>query len=163
KLDPERDLAIRPGLILGHGGLFARMVKTIRYSKLIPVFDGGRQEVQTIHLDDLVEGIYRAVKQRETGLMVLAHPDSMPRRDFLREVAKRLGYKPKFVRFSSNAGLRVLRFLERHNLRISFSSENLLGLRSMCYHDPRESLRRIRLEPRSTLESLDNLFSQVSV
>lgn len=160
RMDLSRDLVVRPGLILGHGGLFARMVHMVRSSRIIPLFDGGKQTLQAIHVDDLAEAIFRAVERRLAGRLVLAHPEPVLMRVFQKELARRLGYRPRFIRVPSQVVVRLLQFLESRAIRLPVSSDNLLGLRSMKFQDSRPSLHRLDLRVRSAWEALDDLFSQ---
>ena len=42
-LDPNADTVVRAGLVLGNGGLFARMQAYLRRRSLVPLIDGGRR------------------------------------------------------------------------------------------------------------------------
>ena len=54
-LSPETDVIIRSGLVIGRegNGLFHRMRDMVRGARVIPLFGGGKQPIQTIHVDDL--------------------------------------------------------------------------------------------------------------
>src|SRR6185436_7196060 len=60
QLDAARDLAIRPGLVLAaDGGLAQRLWSTMRTLHVAPLIAGGRQIVQTVHIDDLCAAFQR--------------------------------------------------------------------------------------------------------
>ena len=98
-LSPERDLIVRPGLVLGRGGagLFERMCGWVRGARVVPLFGGGRQPLQTVLIDDLTEAILAAVARGLTGRFTVAEPRPIELGSFLRQLAARLGARPVFV------------------------------------------------------------------
>ncbi|HEV1995130.1 MAG TPA: NAD-dependent epimerase/dehydratase family protein [Candidatus Acidoferrum sp.] len=158
KIDLQRDLVLRPGLVLGKQGLFGRMVDSIRRSRLIPIFDGGRQSVQTIHIADLCAAIVRAVERRLTGRLILAEAESICMRDLLAAIAQKLGKRAIFISVPATPALVALRVAEGLRLPLPVSSDNLLGLRSMVYQDPTADLARLGISLRSARQSLDDLL-----
>lgn len=157
-LDPARgDLAIRPGLILApppRGGLFGRLVEQVRRARFLPAFDGGRQPLQTIHIDDAAAGFERAVERGLTGVLTIAEPTPVTMRAFIALLAAALGRRAVIVPVPLGPVLAGVRVLERLGLRPPISSENLLGLRSMRAVDCRADLERLGLRVRPARESL---------
>jgi nucleoside-diphosphate-sugar epimerase len=158
RTDLQRDLVLRPGLVLGKLGLFGRLVGFIRRSRLIPIFDHGRQLVQTIHIDDLCEAIVRAVERRVTGRFVLAESGSIQMQDLLGTIAQKLGKRAVFVSLPAAPVLVVLRLAEILRIPLPVSSDNLLGLLSMVYQDPTGDLAKLGISVRSARQSLDDLI-----
>lgn len=158
-MDPQRDLVIRPGLVLAReGGLFCRIRDTIRKSRFIPVFGGGRQVIQTIHVDDLCRGFERAVLGGEVGAVTLAEPDGLMFRDFLGLVAERLEKRITLVPAPLGPALLMMRTIEALRLPLPVSSENLLGLKSLRHVECRGDLERLGLSVRAAAESLRDLI-----
>lgn len=148
QLDPERDLVVRPGLIIGRGGLFGRMQHQIARRPLVPLFFGGRQQIQHIALEDVCLAVERALALDLSGRIDLAHPDATGIRAFYSAVAASVGRSCRFVRLPGSLTLSLLRGFERQSLfRLPFTSENLLGLRAMRVFDTRSSLQRLALDP----------------
>lgn len=159
-LDTARDLAIRPGLVLApSGGLFNRIRGTINRARKIPVFDGGHQIMQTIHIGDLCAGFQRAIERSVTGVITLAEPDGLPFRDFLKAVAQRAGRRITLIPVPTAPFLLALRISEGMRIRLPVSSENLLGLRALRRVESAADLSRLGLTVRTTSQSLDALFS----
>ncbi|MFZ2874731.1 MAG: NAD-dependent epimerase/dehydratase family protein [Phycisphaerales bacterium] len=159
-LDPARDLIIRPGLILSpHAGLFARMRRTIRSTGLAPLFGGGHQLVQTIHLDDLTLAFQLALELDLTGTLTVCEPAGLTIRDLFFLTA-RIEHRPlRVVPLPFGPSILALRIAESLRLRLPVSSDNLLGLRSMRAVEPAESLRRLGLTPRDAATSLADLLA----
>lgn len=159
-LDPARDLIIRPGLILAsHAGLFARMRRTIGSTGLAPLFGGGHQIIQTIHLDDLTLAFQRALTLDLTGTLTVCEPAGLTIRDLFLLTA-RLEHRPlRVIPLPFGPAILALRLAEALGLRLPVSADNLLGLRSMRAADPVDSLRRLGLSPRDAATSLADLLS----
>jgi len=159
-LDAGRDLIIRPGLVLGPGeaGLFERMCRTVRSSRVIPLFGGGKQPLQTVHIDDLCEAIATALGKRLTGVLTVAESDPIPMARFLKLVAAGVGSKPMFVPVPLLPALAALRTLEALGIPFPVSSENLLGLKCMRAVDTRPDLDALGVSLRSASESLRRIL-----
>jgi NADH dehydrogenase len=159
RLDPERDLILRPGLVLGpDGGLFQRLVASLRRGGLIPLFGGGRQPVQTVHVDDFCLAVERALERRLTGRYVVAEPRGLPLRDLLRLTADKLGRRAIPVSLPAGPVLACLRVTEVLRIPLPISSENVLGALSLREQPSAEDLQAIGVHLRNARESLDGLF-----
>ncbi len=152
-----RDLVIRPGLVMGRGsaGLFERMCATVRTSKVIPLFGGGHQPLQTVHVDDLGSALESALRRNLTGSFTVAHPEPIEMGAFLREIAARLGRSPIFVPFPIGPALVALKLIEGLHVPFPVSSENLLGMKQLRVDDTRADLAALAVSLRSASEALD--------
>jgi NADH dehydrogenase len=157
RLDLGRDLVIRPGLILGEGGLFRRIRQSLARFGFVPVFDGGRQRIQTVHVEDLCAAIIRAIRQEMAGVYVVAEPHGLELRELFVAMAERMGRKARLVPLPAAPLLIVLRAAERLGLRLPLTSENVLGARSLRTQPSEHDLAEIGVSLRSTAESLDDL------
>jgi nucleoside-diphosphate-sugar epimerase len=161
ELDPARDLAIRPGLILARGaGLFDRMARVARGVGVVPMFGGGRQIIQTIHLDDLVQGFVLAITKGCTGTFTLCEPEGLPMRDLFGLMGRLSGRRIRVVPLPFGPALMALGACEWMGLRLPVSADNLRGLRSMRHQDSRASLERLGLGVRTAEESLRDLLGR---
>ncbi len=138
-LDSVRDLALRPGLVVGPGGLFARMVEGVRRSPVIPLFDGGKQIVQTVGIEELVEATARAIDAEWRGRLVVAHPGGIRFGEMMDVIARQLDKPRLFLPVTATPFLWAARVGERLRLPLPFSSENILGLRGMIAQHAAES------------------------
>jgi len=158
--DPARDAVLRSGLAIGKAGdgLFHRMYDTVRRAKVIPLFGGGRQPIQTIHIDDLCDAVEQAATRGLAGTYSVSEPGSLEMGQLLREIAARLGRKPLFVPFPIAPALLALRAIEALRLPFPVSSENLLGLKCLRATDTAPDLARLGIRARSARESLDEVL-----
>lgn len=157
-LDPARDLVIRPGLVLASdGGLFNRIRVMVRKGGVIPLFGGGKQVIQTIHIQDLCAGFAAAIEQGTTGRIVLAEPRGLLFKEFLQLVAKGEGRKVTLIPLPIGPALLVFRIAERFKLGLPVGSENLLGLKSMRFVESQDDIAKLGITVRSAAESLKAL------
>ena len=160
-LSPDTDAILRSGLVIGRegNGLFHRMRDMVRGARVIPLFGGGKQPIQTIHVDDLCAAIESAIDRGLAGLYTVAEPRALEMGELLRMIAARLGKKPVFVPFPIPPALAVLRVIEGLRIPFPVSSENLLGLECLRASDTKLDLERLGVRARSTEESLDEALA----
>jgi nucleoside-diphosphate-sugar epimerase len=156
--DPALDTVLRLGLVLGRGGLFGSMVEMIRASRVIPLPDGGRQPIQTLWMEDLLDVLERAAARRLAGRYDLATARVYTMRDLYRAVIDGLGVRRTLIPVPLalvGAGVAVL-----ETLRVPFGihSENVLGLRQLRAFDNAGDLAALGLEPLSLEESVARLL-----
>lgn len=158
---PERDLIVRPGLVLGSGdaGLFGRMIEPVRRSFIVPLIDGGKQILQTIDIGDLCLCIETAIHRNIHGVLNLASPVGITLNDLLKKIAQQCGKHPIWFPVPSPPLLVLLRAAERIGVTLPVSSENVLGLRAQRYVDTTNDLGRLGLTVREPVTSIRTLFS----
>ena len=156
-LDPNRDLVLRPGLIMGPGGLFERMSRSFQTLPLVPLCYGGRQEIQTVWVDDVCAAIEPGIRRRLTGAFGIAAPEGIPFRRFYREIAALTGTRCRFVRLPGAPMVTALRFVEWLGVSLPISSDNLLGLKHMRPWPLADDLHVLDVTPLTFEESLARL------
>jgi nucleoside-diphosphate-sugar epimerase len=157
--DPARDAVVRPGLILAREGqgLFQQMRDGMRRTHALPVFGGGRQPLQTVHVEDVCEAIARVIERRLGGSFNVAEPDPMTFAVFLRALARGLGVRCLLVPLPFAPVLATVRALEARGIPFPLRSESLLGIRALRQVPVADDLRRLDLRVRPAAESLADL------
>jgi nucleoside-diphosphate-sugar epimerase len=150
--DLERDAVIKPGTIIGPGGLYARTREMIRRLPAVPLFYADRC-LQTVWIDDLVEGIVKSVRDRIAGSFAVAG-DPVPLQKFYLGTAALDGRKPVLLLLPGDPALQLLRIVEKLGIKLPITSENLAGLKGVRRFDTSEDLRRLGIHVRSFEESL---------
>jgi nucleoside-diphosphate-sugar epimerase len=95
----DRDTVIRPGLVIGPGGLFDRVRGMLREYPYLPLPEGGRAELPILGLSDFcrsVEGILDRPERREFNL----YSEKPKAREFLDRLRQMLGSRVRFVPMS---------------------------------------------------------------
>lgn len=157
RLDLGTDSVIRAGLVIGPGrnGLFHRMADSLRRTRLVPIVAGGAQTLQSVYIDDLATAIERVIDRGDTGKRVVAEADGLSVRDFFNALGERIDARPRFVPVPGRALVAALQLTERLRIPLPVTSENVLGMRSLRYQDPRGDLEALGITVRGARESLD--------
>jgi nucleoside-diphosphate-sugar epimerase len=151
------DTVVRPGLVLGEGGLFANMRKYIIEGRRIPLIDAGTQPLQTLHVVDLISVIDKIVAERIIGLYIVAEPEPIPYRVFYEELCRNLGLEPRFKHMPYWFLNAVLRGAETVGIELVVNSDNLRGLKTMNAVESKKSLEELGVSVRNYRESLHDL------
>lgn len=159
-LDLERDLVLRLGLVLARegDGLFRRLVDAVARARFVPVFEGGRQVLQTLHEDDFCAAVERALAKGLTGRLAVAEPEGLTYRELLQAIAARLGRRCTLVPLPMAPALGILRAVELLRVPLPVTRENLLGLRALRFVPTAADLERLGIAARPAGESLDALL-----
>ena len=147
RLDPAVDAIVRPGLIVGPGGLYARMAATLRRAPVVPVFYGGAQPIQPVGLDDVVEALVRILGQKEGGIYNLGSLQPITVRELYRRMLAAAHVRRPVVALPGGLTLGALRVLERMGLRLPLTAENLLGQKHLRAFETASSFARLGFAP----------------
>lgn len=153
----KSDCSVRAGVVLGNGGIFKQMSGHILKGKRIPLFDGGTQPMQTIHVNDLAMIIDRIIDQRISGIYTLAEPVPIPYKEFFIALSEKLGKKAKFIRVPFglvNFGLMMAEWLR---IKLPINRENVLGLKFIRQRETKADLEKLGVKIRNFKESLKDL------
>jgi nucleoside-diphosphate-sugar epimerase len=158
-VDHGRDAIVRPGLVLAREGqgLFQQMRDGMLRTHVLPVFGGGRQPLQTVHVDDLCEAIARVIDHGLVGGFNVAEPEPFSFAEFLRRLARRLRTRCVLVPLPFAPTLAAVRLFERLGIPFPLRSESLLGIKALRRVPVADDLRRLDLRLRSADESLATL------
>jgi nucleoside-diphosphate-sugar epimerase len=156
--DLNHDLVLKPGLVLGKGGLFYSIVDIIKKSKFIPMIDGGYQKMQYIYIEDLAYCIEQAIENNMTGLYPLANQVPIVMKTFYREISEGLSKECYFIYFPFFLANILFTLFDFLHLPLSLSKENLLGLKNIQYIDVNQSLHEFNIKPLSFKESVKKIL-----
>ena len=159
-VDHGRDAIVRPGLIIARegSGLFQQMRDAMLRTHVLPIFGGGRQPLQTVHIDDVCEAIARILDRGLVGGFNVAEAEPFGFAGFLRLVAARLGTRCVLVPLPFAPTLAAVRLFERLNVPFPLRSESLLGIKALRRVPVTDDLRRLDLRVRTADESLASLL-----
>jgi nucleoside-diphosphate-sugar epimerase len=151
---------LKPGTVLGPGGLFARVRRVARLPVLPVFFGGGR--LQTVLIDDLCAAVAAAIERRLAGTYVVAEPSGVPLVEFYRAVAAMDGRHPWLARLNGNLALPLARLAERAGLHLPVTADSLLGLKHLVHFDTAASRAALGVEPRDFHASMRALAGTCS-
>ena len=130
---------LRPGLVLGKGGLFLRMADLVKKYPLLPLLDGGRARVFVSGIQDICEVLLLTVKPEDwipgqAWNIFQAEPFYL--KEILDEIKKQLRTTCLFFPVPSGLVLAPVRMLERIPfLKLGISSNNIIGLKQDVSRD----------------------------
>ena len=139
----DAHLVIKPGLVLGNGGLYASMSKLVSEKKIIPVIGNGDYPIQVTTIEALCKSISYGIEKNFTGVYPIASAESISFLFLLEAIARNNNVSP-FLIFIPVFLIRIL--LKLFNRKIPFSEENLKGLTQSIVIDTKESLEKFELE-----------------
>ena len=132
----ENDTIIRPGFVIGDGGIYQRLEQSLRTLKFAPLFWGGQQPLQIIHLENLMTGIINILLQNRTGAYNLVHSTNYPLQEFYRQIFIKQKLTPRFLHLPGDLTLIALKVAEFLKIPLPLTSENLLGLKYLQTFEP---------------------------
>jgi nucleoside-diphosphate-sugar epimerase len=144
-LDPSQDSIVRPGLIIGPGGVYARMLASLRQTPVVPIFFGGGQPIHPIGVADLVEGLARIVERQLAGDFNLGSVSPITVRELYQNMLAAIGVRRHLVPLSGNLALSVLRWTEALRVPLPLTTENLLGQKHLRAFETAASLTQLGL------------------
>lgn len=157
-LNPETDLIICPGLVIGAGGLFKSMEDILTKSLIIPLIGGGHQPLQTIEINDLCKMTEMALLKSElAGRFVWAERDPISIKVFYRELALANHLRRLFIPIPFWPVFWILKVLDWFNISTSISIESLFGLKHLRRYETEEDLKAVGFYPKSFRETLKEL------
>ena len=142
---PMEWIIVQPSLVYGAGGTSAALFDTLATLPCIPVPGDGSQQVQPVHIDDLVAAVVRLIDSPQTRqVLPVVGPEPLSLRTFLLSLRQALGLGPArvlnvplpLVSLAARAGTllpgalldsETLAMLERGNTAPSRPLELLLG------------------------------------
>jgi nucleoside-diphosphate-sugar epimerase len=132
---------IRPGLIYGDhpGGMFGRLVRQVRNSRVLPLLTGGRQLQYLLHEEDLGQLILDLLERKLPSHgepIAAAHEQGWELKEILKAIGRGLSRPVVFFPVPWRAAWLGLKVLELAGVRTNFRSDSLLG---MVYQDPNPS------------------------
>lgn len=156
--DARKDLILKLGLVLGlGGGLFGKIIASLRNNKIVPLVGGGRQRIQTIALDDLCRIIEIGINKNIVGNFIIAHPSVITMNELYREMADRISVQPLFIPVPLVVTYRLSQLMERMGFRLPFTSENVLGLKDLKTFNPNPDLEVFGLKIKDYRTTLNQL------
>ncbi len=147
---------VRPGLVLGSGGLFQRMTAHLSRRRHVPLVSGGRQPVHTVHVDDFARAC-DAASSAAPATYYIAEPRPVRYADLMRAIAAHI-CRPISLVPMPGLLLRLAASAANHaGVRMPVSHDSIIGLSDLRVVDSQPSLEALGCDARSYLESLASL------
>ncbi len=126
----ENDMyVVRPGLVVGSGGLFQQMIHKVKTFPIIPMIHGGKTKIKLIGINDLIDEIYNIMislpRKKESNIF---YPNDILLKELLEEISKYYNKQRIFISIPYFFMFYLARALEILNINIGVTSQNVKGL-----------------------------------
>lgn len=156
-LDPARDVIVKPGLVIGNGGLFGRILQTTLSKKMVPVIDKGNQSMQVLAANDLLIAITTIIEKDLHGSFVLTNRERLTYKQLFLQIGKTWQKKLFYIPVNKRILNGLISIAGSIRIILPVTKENLLGLVSQQYEDPGHSLALLDINPSSLEQALIEL------
>ena len=123
------DVIIRPGLVLGNGGLVGEMIKIIQSKHIIPLIEGGRQPIQVTSPLIIAESIDLIISKNFTGDFNIATSETYMYKDFYRQLTTSAHTWAFMVPVPHKLLLTAFRTMKLLGINSGVSEDSLKGLK----------------------------------
>jgi len=107
-------LVVRPGLVAGGGGMFARLARPLLRWHIAPLIHPDVRDVVIVSVDDFVRAVVELVCRRATGPFNLADPAPVSAREFARAVWRGAGERGAVVPIPRGLAVGALTIFRAH-------------------------------------------------
>jgi nucleoside-diphosphate-sugar epimerase len=121
-------IIVRPGTVLGEGGIFGKMVHLVKTSPVVPLLDGGYSQMYVIGRDDLCHSLHRIINGPENrGEYNLYYPEKVTLREMLLTIRHLFSSRTFLIPIPAIFLLFPLSLLNRLGIKLPIDIENLRG------------------------------------
>lgn len=121
------DTVVRPGTVIGRGGLFGKMAGMIAARSILPLVDGGKAPMTVIGIGDLCRAVEAMLDRAEPREYNLYLPERPTMKEVLILLRARLGRNTLFMPLPAWMLLAPLTLLGWLHIRTPIDVENLKG------------------------------------
>jgi NADH dehydrogenase len=119
---------VRPGLVIGNGGLFGRNMARILSTRLMPLLDGGRDLLPVIAIEDLAAALTLLLDAPPRAFN-LFHPELVTMRCFVETVNQKGRHRAIYVNIPVRWATLALAFAKWLPFRLPVDLDNLRALK----------------------------------
>jgi uncharacterized protein YbjT (DUF2867 family) len=141
--------AVRPGLVIGNGGMFGRNLKQILRSPVIPLLDGGRDPIPVIAIEDFVQAMDAIVGERKSGAFNLFNSELVPMKEMVRTIKRVAGQRAFLVPIPVGLALTLLKTMEKLKIPFPAAADNVRSLKQSLPRIFESDLEQFVPRPRS--------------
>lgn len=126
---------VRPGLVIGNGGLFLRNMRKILSTPVMPLLDGGRDLLPVVAVEDLAVAMTLLLSS-PVGAYNLFNPELVTMRQFIETINRAAGHRAFYFDIPLSRATSLLSFAETLRIKLPFDSDNLRALKQnqVCIH-----------------------------
>lgn len=150
---------VRPGLVIGNGGMFGRNLQSILASPVIPLLDGGHDAVPVIGIGDFEVAMERLITERLSGASNLFNPVLPSMRELVVSILQHAGHRAILLPVPATLALSAIRAANALGFRLPFDQDNIRSLKSNQRQIHESDLLRL-CSPTSLSETIRQALSE---
>ncbi len=135
----EGGVAFRLGVVIGNGGMFGRIKRSLARSPLVPLLDNGRGRIYFLGIDYLASVVEDSIKSDGDGLRGgvwrLQQPDPCTLLELMTTIRDQYGFTCRFLPIPSLPIQWALSLSEYLPLKLPITSTNVKGLRQSRFEE----------------------------
>lgn len=124
---------IRPGLIIGNGGLFFNMKNFVKNNFFIPLPDGGKYPMAVIEIENLSQAFEKLIEKRSHGVFNIYNTELISLNEIVKKIARIFDKKIIIITVPVGMTLRFFGFfqwiLKLLNIKNKFNIDSITGYR----------------------------------
>lgn len=125
----KQQIVVRPGLVIGEGGIYGRIMKISQRWSILPLPSGGSYLLPVIPVDILAKRISEIIFMDNPRLENnLFHPQFMTLRSIVQKAAAEVGRKPVIIPIPTKIVMIGLYIVNYIGLKLPVNIDNLRGL-----------------------------------
>jgi nucleoside-diphosphate-sugar epimerase len=130
-------IVLRPGLVIGNGGLFGRMVHLVRRLPVVPVIGGVGTRLYVTGLESLGTFVVRAIERpyHEKCLFSVQQPKPCTLHELLRTISRTLGVRRLLIPVPYWVCWAGISIAKATRLPVGINPDNLIGMRQNSIMD----------------------------
>jgi nucleoside-diphosphate-sugar epimerase len=121
---------LRPGLVLGAGGLFGSMVRLVRSLPIVPLPDGAKNRVPLVGITEFLQCVERLVAEPRRTPVNLCCPTQPTLREVLETIARAEQRGRLFVPFPTSILIGPLALAAKLGIGVGVDADSLRGYRT---------------------------------
>ena len=153
----EKQLVVRPGLVLGNGGIFRKMSQVLKRFPVIPLIDGGNYEVPIISVEAVCLAVKKILSQPGPAQFQLFQEELVSMKHLLRRMKRQSGARCFFLPIPAFFPLLFLKTLEILRIPFPIKSGSLIALKENQELAHTSSLKQMGIQDKPLSEILENI------
>ena len=126
---------VRPGLVIGNGGLFLRNMRKILTTPVMPLLDAGRDLIPVVAVEDLTAAM-TILLARPMGAYNLFNPELVTMRRFIETINHAGEHRVVYINIPLSWATGLLSLSEKLRIKLPVDADNLRALKQNqeCIH-----------------------------
>lgn len=141
------EIVLRPGLVIGNGGVFGELYRFIQTHTFIPLIGNGNQPLQIVKIAELIKVVYWAIETKLNGTYTIATEKPITMKQLYGYIAKTLNKKVVYIPIPFFIIYWGVLFLNAIGIKkLPVSKDSLLGANHLMVQNTKPDLAIINIK-----------------